>query len=90
MGGEVALIKCSECGRDISDKAMACPGCGWPLPNAVNANPVRVKRSGAKWEFGGFILICSAIVAAIAGSNHFAVLAGFSGLVIFIIGRIID
>jgi hypothetical protein len=27
----MALIKCSECGRDISDKAEACPGCGAPV-----------------------------------------------------------
>ena len=27
----MALIKCDECGREISDKAAACPGCGAPL-----------------------------------------------------------
>jgi hypothetical protein len=27
----LALIKCSECAREISDKAVACPGCGAPL-----------------------------------------------------------
>ncbi len=27
----MALIKCSECGRDISDKAANCPGCGAPV-----------------------------------------------------------
>lgn len=26
----MALMKCSECGREISDKAEACPGCGLP------------------------------------------------------------
>ena len=26
----MALIKCPECGREISDKAVACPGCGCP------------------------------------------------------------
>ena len=26
----MALIKCAECGREISDKAAACPGCGAP------------------------------------------------------------
>lgn len=24
----MALIKCNECGKEISDKAIACPGCG--------------------------------------------------------------
>ncbi len=27
----MALIKCNECGSDISDKASACPKCGFPL-----------------------------------------------------------
>lgn len=27
----MALIKCSECGMDVSDKATLCPKCGCPL-----------------------------------------------------------
>lgn len=27
----MALIRCPECGREISDKASACPGCGCPV-----------------------------------------------------------
>ena len=27
----MALIKCSECGKEISDKASACPHCGCPV-----------------------------------------------------------
>jgi len=27
----MALIKCSECSREISDKAATCPGCGAPI-----------------------------------------------------------
>lgn len=27
----MALIACSECGREISDKAAACPHCGNPM-----------------------------------------------------------
>ncbi len=30
----MALIQCSECGKDVSDKAAACPGCGNPIQNA--------------------------------------------------------
>ena len=33
----MALIKCAECGRDISDKAVTCPGCG--APPAGTASP---------------------------------------------------
>lgn len=31
----MALIKCSECGREISDRAEACPGCGAPVSVTV-------------------------------------------------------
>ncbi len=27
----MALIKCPECGTDISDKAAACPKCAYPI-----------------------------------------------------------
>lgn len=33
----MALIKCNECGKDISDKAIACPNCGCPIQNFPNA-----------------------------------------------------
>ncbi|WP_417039619.1 zinc-ribbon domain-containing protein, partial [Clostridium porci] len=26
----MSLIKCPECGKEISDKAEKCPGCGYP------------------------------------------------------------
>ena len=32
----MALIKCSECGREISDKAPACLGCGNPVQHQIN------------------------------------------------------
>lgn len=37
----MALIKCPECGKEISDKALTCPNCGNPIapvPPAVNLN----------------------------------------------------
>jgi hypothetical protein len=37
----MALVKCSECGRTISDKAEACVGCGAPMKSP--AGPERPK-----------------------------------------------
>ena len=31
----MALIKCPECGKQVSDKAPACPGCGSPIDTAI-------------------------------------------------------
>jgi DNA-directed RNA polymerase subunit RPC12/RpoP len=34
------IIKCPECGREVSDKATSCPHCGCPIsqPQSVNQN----------------------------------------------------
>ena len=29
----MALIKCPECGKDVSTSAEACPHCGFPIKN---------------------------------------------------------
>ena len=34
----MALIKCNDCGRDVSDSASACVGCGAPTPKRVDPN----------------------------------------------------
>jgi TPR repeat protein len=36
----MAMIKCSECGKDISDKASVCIGCGAPLLSVPDAATV--------------------------------------------------
>jgi hypothetical protein len=35
----MAIIKCPECGREISDKAAACPQCGCPQEAAAFGGP---------------------------------------------------
>ncbi len=35
--GSVVLITCSECKKEISNKAKACPHCGAPVNSAQNA-----------------------------------------------------
>ena len=31
----LALVRCPECGREISDQAIACPSCGFPISKHV-------------------------------------------------------
>lgn len=31
----MAIIKCPECGKEVSDKAKACPNCGVPIDTNV-------------------------------------------------------
>ena len=45
----MALIKCEECGKEISDKAAACPHCGCPIPQAQEESPsVDIAESAAE------------------------------------------
>ena len=71
----MALIKCSECGKEISDKASTCPNCGNPINQAnkilvqMDAAPQKRRKYriqslifGPMWIFGlifGFVCIFS-------------------------------
>ena len=35
----MAIMSCPECGRSISDKAQACPNCGYPLQSLQPSGP---------------------------------------------------
>jgi hypothetical protein len=35
----MALIRCTECGRDVSSKAAACPHCGHPISPQTIVDP---------------------------------------------------
>lgn len=39
----MALIKCPECSKEISDKANSCPNCGCPLTDLITTGTVRIK-----------------------------------------------
>ena len=34
----MALIRCPECGREISSRAKACPHCGFPMDDVIKPN----------------------------------------------------
>lgn len=41
----MALVTCPECGREVSDKASACPGCGNPLAVESTAETASLPES---------------------------------------------
>lgn len=46
----MALINCSECGNQMSDKAQNCPKCGAPNPNAPMRMPVGFTFNPCAWH----------------------------------------
>ncbi len=41
----MALIKCPECGQEVSDKAIQCPRCAYPIAELRTDGVVRIKMS---------------------------------------------
>lgn len=39
----MALIKCPECEKDVSDKAPSCPNCGCPIEKYAQSGTVQIK-----------------------------------------------
>ena len=46
----MALINCSECGNQMSDKAQNCPKCGAPNPNAPMRMPAGFTFNPCAWH----------------------------------------
>jgi DNA-directed RNA polymerase subunit RPC12/RpoP len=54
----MALIKCNECSKKISDQAVACPSCGAPVSkSAVKTEESQMKSKASKARWIAFILI---------------------------------
>lgn len=64
----MALIKCPECGKEISDKAGACPHCGCPIGNTTQ--PIQ-NNDGKSNKGSKKILIGVVAVVAIAGTGYY-------------------
>lgn len=60
----MALIKCKECGHDVSSEASQCPNCGFPVKTSSN-------KSRKKWLVGGIVVLVtlSILIAVIYNSS---------------------
>ena len=57
----MTLFACPECGKSISNEAVACPSCGHP----VKPPPVPAKKTGLWWGLG-CLLAVPALLTVIA------------------------
>ncbi len=53
----MALITCPECGKSVSDKATACPGCGFPLASGAAVVSPRPAAPPAIVDVGTELLV---------------------------------
>lgn len=40
----MALIRCKECGKEVSSSAVTCPHCGVPEPGEFGSSEVTISR----------------------------------------------
>ena len=61
----MALILCEECGKEVSDKAAACPNCGAPIASMVEeaSAPKKVTFGNGKFHGTKKLLVQLAIKA---------------------------
>lgn len=58
----MAMIKCPECGKEISDKASSCPNCGCPMSTSVgNSGMGKI----SKWKVIIFSVIAIIVIITV-------------------------
>ena len=67
----MALIKCPECNKEISDKAPACPNCGTPIANKKVKVHFHRKRSAFGALVTGVVLIDGVTVGSASNGSEF-------------------
>ncbi len=90
----MVLVICADCGKDVSDQAPACPGCGRPAP--VDDIPtVEVPgRSGGPGQSAlllmitGGVLLAAGLTMLLAGQAAWASACLLTGVILGGAGRI--
>ena len=72
----MALLKCPDCGRDVSTEAATCPQCGRPTAS-FSGKAVQTQRKGGKYEALGFLIILAGMGIWYYYSSLLTVLSNF-------------
>jgi hypothetical protein len=76
----MALVTCEDCGKDISDQALACPNCGRPMvskPEPDEAEPVPELAGEMNWKRVAVFTVVLFLATA-AAAFPFGFIQGYS------------
>lgn len=91
----MALVKCSECEKEVSNKAAACPGCGAPFESEAKGSGVKrltttqrtsksIKLQGA---LAGIMIIIGLYLMVAHPADDSSTLIFLIGFIWFIVNR---
>jgi uncharacterized membrane protein YvbJ len=85
----MAIIKCPECGTEVSDKAEKCPKCAYPFSIASPQVQTQVieltsKRYKLQKLLSIFASIIGLIIMAIASDSGYSGTQSLGGLLLFV------
>jgi hypothetical protein len=83
----MALIQCEDCGREVSDRAPACPNCGAPVSSSVDKDAPNEVTIDGEYFVGTKPLVVRLAAKAVQASNYKVDSADeAAGLVVFTTG----
>lgn len=91
----MALIDCPECGRQVSDRAPACPACGYPRQGQAKAPVHRavqtIELTGKRWkalQLVSVMVMLLGLALGIAGHATLLVVLCVPGLIGLVVARV--
>lgn len=65
---ELALIKCPDCDKDVSDAAPSCPNCGHPFSTVSQAPVGKKEKKTSRFTIGCLVVFIVAAGVSVIGT----------------------
>lgn len=83
----MGLINCPDCGKEVSERADACPECGGPM---TDEDVQTIEQTGKKWkifQLVGALILTAGMVGCMAGEFDAGSMGFLSGFIVIICVR---
>lgn len=88
----MALIKCSECGTEVSDRADKCPKCACPIGTSFDPKTQVIEQTSKKLKLqlviGAIIILASFPAGYVFESAGISIFLLVIGLIVIVVTKI--